>query len=245
MGLFWNLADLFWFFCFLPPLLKNICASSKPLLCQSFNTCGDAKLGCCWLMVTSTLQIDPIGGWLLLFSFDYGWRRCLSILWIEWCERQCQHIQLKFYFFFGKKIVKTDTNALTNQPEIATITPPLSSRVVGCSAVVAEAEFVENRPTEVDESEIFVFGRVGGGGAKLEETEAAMTPPGELALALGVDVSSAAGGGWNHGLCWVIAADNGDDGGFMVRRALCDCAGNSKARPPDQIGRIWRCRGIF
>eukprot|EP00956_Cyclotella_meneghiniana_P014193 scaffold21161_cov96-Cyclotella_meneghiniana.AAC.4 len=28
----------------------------------------------------------------------------------------------------------------------------------------------------------------------------------------------------------------------MVERALCDCAGNSKARPPGQIGRIWRCR---
>ena len=41
---------------------------------------------------------------------------------------------------------------------------------------------------------ICFLGRVGGGGAKLEETEAAMTPPGELALALGVDVSSAAGG---------------------------------------------------
>ena len=101
---------------------------------------------------------------------------------------------VKILLLFGKKIVKTDNNTLTNQPEIAAITPPLSSRVVGCSAVVAEAEFVENRPTEVDESEIFVFGRVGGGGAKLEETEAAMTPPGELALALGVDVSSAAGG---------------------------------------------------
>eukprot|EP00956_Cyclotella_meneghiniana_P039568 scaffold174427_cov37-Cyclotella_meneghiniana.AAC.1 len=87
---------------------------------------------------------------------------------------------------FGKKIVKTENNALTNQPEIVTIPPPLSSRVVGCSAVVAEAVFVEDRPAEVDESEIFVFGRVSVGGAKLEETEAAMTPPGELALALGV-----------------------------------------------------------
>ena len=61
------------------------------------------KLVCCWLMVTSTLQIDPIGGWLLLFSFNNGWRRCLSILWIEWCERQCQHVQLKSYFFLARK----------------------------------------------------------------------------------------------------------------------------------------------
>eukprot|EP00956_Cyclotella_meneghiniana_P001519 scaffold1716_cov32-Cyclotella_meneghiniana.AAC.1 len=48
--------------------------------------------------------------------------------------------------------------------------------------------FVENRPAEVDEWEIFVFGRVGDAGANKEETEAAMAPPGELALALGVDV---------------------------------------------------------
>ena len=41
---------------------------------------------------------------------------------------------------------------------------------------MAEAEFVENRPAEVDESEIFVFGGDGDGGAKLAEAEAAMTP---------------------------------------------------------------------
>eukprot|EP00956_Cyclotella_meneghiniana_P014194 scaffold21161_cov96-Cyclotella_meneghiniana.AAC.5 len=51
--------------------------------------------------------------------------------------------------------------------------------------VGAETEFVENQPAEVDEWEIFVFGRVGGGGAKLEEKETAMTPPGESALTLG------------------------------------------------------------
>ena len=33
---------------------------------------------------------------------------------------------------------------------------------------MAEAVFVEDRPAEVDESEIFVFGRVSVGGAKLE-----------------------------------------------------------------------------
>ena len=41
---------------------------------------------------------------------------------------------------------------------------------------MAEAVFVENRPAEVDESEIFVFGGVGDGGAKFAEVEAAMTP---------------------------------------------------------------------
>ena len=148
MGLLWNLADLFWFFCFLPPLFqKHMCiiqTSFMPIF-QYLWRCKARMLLTDGHLYTSN---RPIGGWLLLFSFDYGWRRCLSILWIEWCERQCQHV--KILLLFGNKIVKTDTNALTNQPEIATITPPLSSRVVGCSAVVAEAEFVENRPTEVD-----------------------------------------------------------------------------------------------
>ena len=52
---------------------------------------------------------------------------------------------VKILLLLGKKIVKTDNNALTNQPEIAAIPPPLSSRVVGCSGVVAEAVFVEDR----------------------------------------------------------------------------------------------------
>eukprot|EP00956_Cyclotella_meneghiniana_P038763 scaffold159697_cov56-Cyclotella_meneghiniana.AAC.1 len=65
---------------------------------------------------------------------------------------------------------------LTNQPETRQIPPPLSSRVVGCWGVVAEAVFVENLPAEVDESEIFAFHRVGDGRAKLAEAEAAMTP---------------------------------------------------------------------
>eukprot|EP00956_Cyclotella_meneghiniana_P021701 scaffold39793_cov93-Cyclotella_meneghiniana.AAC.3 len=65
---------------------------------------------------------------------------------------------------------------LTNQPETRQIPPPLLSRVVGCWGVVAETVFVENRPAEVDESEIFVLGGVGDGGAKLAEVEAAMTP---------------------------------------------------------------------
>eukprot|EP00956_Cyclotella_meneghiniana_P005572 scaffold7169_cov76-Cyclotella_meneghiniana.AAC.4 len=66
---------------------------------------------------------------------------------------------------------------LTNQPETRQIPPLLSSRVVGCWGVVAEAVFVENQPAEMDESEIFVFGGVGDGGAKLAEAEAAMTLP--------------------------------------------------------------------
>ena len=71
---------------------------------------------------------------------------------------------------------KTDNTILTNQPESVTIPSLILSRVVGCLGVVAEAVFVENRPAEVDESEIFVFGGVGDGGAKLAEVEAAMTP---------------------------------------------------------------------
>jgi len=60
---------------------------------------------------------------------------------------------VKILLLFGKKIVKTDNNALTNQPEIVAIPPPLLSRVVGCWGVVAEAVFVEIRPAEVDELE--------------------------------------------------------------------------------------------
>ena len=86
---------------------------------------------------------------------------------------------VKILLLLGKKIVKTDNNALTNQHEIVAIPPLLSSRVVGCWGVVAEAVFVEDRPAEEDESEIFVFGRVGDGKAKSSEVEAAMTPPSE------------------------------------------------------------------
>ena len=46
---------------------------------------------------------------------------------------------------------------------------------MGCWGVVAEAEFVENQPAEMDESEIFVFRGDGDGGAKSAEAEAAMT----------------------------------------------------------------------
>ena len=49
-----------------------------------------------------------------------------------------------------------------------------------------------------------MFGRVSDAGANKEKTEAAMTPPGELALALGIDVSSTAAGGGGctiHGHC--------------------------------------------
>ena len=89
---------------------------------------------------------------------------------------------------------KTDNNALTNQPETRAIPPLASSRVMGCPGVGTDTAFDELQPAEIDESEIFVFGRVGDGGANSAEVEAEMTPPGELALALRVDVSSAAGG---------------------------------------------------
>eukprot|EP00956_Cyclotella_meneghiniana_P019995 scaffold34801_cov24-Cyclotella_meneghiniana.AAC.1 len=67
-------------------------------------------------------------------------RRPVSEKYAKW-----KHGTLKnAYNLEGKKIVKTDNNALTNQPEIAAIPPPLSSRVMGCRGAGAEAEFVEN-----------------------------------------------------------------------------------------------------
>ena len=86
---------------------------------------------------------------------------------------------VKILLLFGKKIVKTDNNTLTNQPEIVAIPPPLSSRVMGCLGVVAEAVFDVRQLAEIDESVIFVFGRVDDGGAISAAVEAAMTPPGE------------------------------------------------------------------
>eukprot|EP00956_Cyclotella_meneghiniana_P033766 scaffold98812_cov18-Cyclotella_meneghiniana.AAC.1 len=91
---------------------------------------------------------------------------------------------VEILLLFGKKIVKTDNKTLTNQPEIVAIPPTLSSRVVVCLAVVAEAVFDELQADEVDELVIFVFGRVGDGEAKSSEVEAAMTPPSEYALTL-------------------------------------------------------------
>eukprot|EP00956_Cyclotella_meneghiniana_P025093 scaffold51541_cov105-Cyclotella_meneghiniana.AAC.1 len=63
---------------------------------------------------------------------------------------------------------KTDNAILTNQPETRSILPLVSSR-----------------PAEMDESEIFVFGRVGDGGVKWTEVEAAMTPAVLRLMALG------------------------------------------------------------
>ena len=72
------------------------------------------------------------------------------------------------------KMDKTDNTILTNQPETGAIAPLVSSRVVGCLGVVEKAVFDAIQPAEVDESEIFVFGRVGDGGAKIGGAEAAM-----------------------------------------------------------------------
>eukprot|EP00956_Cyclotella_meneghiniana_P044084 scaffold301313_cov146-Cyclotella_meneghiniana.AAC.1 len=71
---------------------------------------------------------------------------------------------------------KTDNRIPTNQPERGAIPPLISSRVVGCLGVVEKAVFDEKQQAEMDESEIFVFGRVGAGGAISAEIEAAMTP---------------------------------------------------------------------
>eukprot|EP00956_Cyclotella_meneghiniana_P001119 scaffold1301_cov75-Cyclotella_meneghiniana.AAC.2 len=71
---------------------------------------------------------------------------------------------------------KTDNTILTNQPETGAIPPLVSSRVVGCLGVVEKALFDAKQPAEMDEWEIFVFGGVGDGGAKIGGAEAAMTP---------------------------------------------------------------------
>eukprot|EP00956_Cyclotella_meneghiniana_P015740 scaffold24403_cov39-Cyclotella_meneghiniana.AAC.1 len=72
---------------------------------------------------------------------------------------------------------KRDSKLLTNQPETGAIPPIVLSRVVGCWRVVAKALVDAKQPAEMDESEIFVSGRVGSVRAKSEEVEAAMTPP--------------------------------------------------------------------
>ena len=98
------------------------------------------------------------------------------------------------FIFFGSKMDKRVNKSLTNQPETGTVPPLVSSRVVGCWRVVAKAVFDAKQPVEMDESEIFVSGRVGSVRAKSEEVEAAMTLPGELALTLGVGTTTAARG---------------------------------------------------
>eukprot|EP00956_Cyclotella_meneghiniana_P032053 scaffold86351_cov69-Cyclotella_meneghiniana.AAC.1 len=54
---------------------------------------------------------------------------------------------------------------------IRAIPPLVSSRVAGCLGVVEKAVFDAKRPAEMDESEIFVFGHVGDGGAQSTEVE--------------------------------------------------------------------------
>eukprot|EP00956_Cyclotella_meneghiniana_P040254 scaffold190874_cov36-Cyclotella_meneghiniana.AAC.1 len=71
-----------------------------------------------------------------------------------------------------------DPKTLTNQPETVSVPSPILSRVVERWEVAAEAGRIGD----------IVFGRfVDISGANTEEMEAVMTPPGELALALGVD----------------------------------------------------------
>ena len=64
---------------------------------------------------------------------------------------------------------------LTNQPETGAIPPLTLSRGAGCLEVGANVVFDEYQPAKVDELEIFVFGSVVDGGAKLAEMEEAMT----------------------------------------------------------------------
>ena len=53
------------------------------------------------------------------------------------------------------------------------------------------------------------------------------------------------GGEFNHSSSGGTAADNVDEGVVMAETCTCDCTAKSRSGPPDQIGRIWRCRGIF
>ena len=92
------------------------------------------------------------------------------------------------------KMDKRDSKLLTNQTETGAIPPLVSSRVVGCLGVVEKAVFDAIQPAEVDESEIFVFGGDGDGGANLAEAEAAMTPAVLRMMALGPGGVVAAGG---------------------------------------------------
>eukprot|EP00956_Cyclotella_meneghiniana_P012746 scaffold18143_cov65-Cyclotella_meneghiniana.AAC.6 len=89
---------------------------------------------------------------------------------------------------------KTDNTILTNQPETRSILPLVSSRVMGCLGVVEKAVFDAKQPAKMDESEIFVFGRVGDGGVKWTEVEAAMTPAVLRMMALGPGGVVAEGG---------------------------------------------------
>eukprot|EP00956_Cyclotella_meneghiniana_P001514 scaffold1713_cov45-Cyclotella_meneghiniana.AAC.1 len=122
------------------------------------------------------------------------------------------------------------SNSLTNQPETDTILSLTLLSVVGCWGVVDEAVIFDvKQPSEMDESEIFVFGRGGGGGAKSEEVEAAMTPPGELALALEegrLKSRSLLRNSGRFSQRWVRH-------GFLCT-SCCDCAQYCKAARPDR-----------
>ena len=89
---------------------------------------------------------------------------------------------------------KTDDNTLTNQPETVPIASQVLSWVDGCWGVVEKAVFDVKQQAEMNETEVFVFGRVGGGGAKSAEVEAAMADAVVLALTLGVGATTAARG---------------------------------------------------
>jgi len=109
--------------------------------------------------ILSPILLQVMGCW------DAGeWGQRLNLL----RDHTCTDMRINIY--------KSDPITLTNQPETRSIPSPSPSRVMGCWGVVAEAVFVDNRPADVDESEIFVFGGVGDGGAKIGGAEAAMAP---------------------------------------------------------------------
>ena len=53
------------------------------------------------------------------------------------------------------------------------------------------------------------------------------------------------GGELNHGSIGGMAAESVDDGNVLVGRALRLVAVHTFASTTDQMGRIWRCRGVF
>ena len=88
---------------------------------------------------------------------------------------------------------KTDPIALTNQPETGEIPSRILSQAVRSWEVGAEVEFDDYQLVEMDESKIFVFGRVVDGRAKLSKTKILTTMAVWQMLALGTGGIAAEG----------------------------------------------------
>ena len=118
-------------------------------------------------------------------------------------------------------------------------------QVMGGCVVVAEALFYESRPVEMED---FVNSSSGVSvtlGKKSGKNGAAMTHLGGWAMTLDVNRNVL-------GMRWVELPQQRRYGCQKRRRWVplwlehtSDWAGNINVRPRGQIGRIWRCRGIF